>query len=68
MPAIVNGANEEAVKLFLNDEISFLEITDVVQKALNSCKVSEINSYDDIFKADSLARTFVKENVIKKGE
>lgn len=68
MPAIVNGANEEAVKLFLNDEISFLEITNVVQRALNSCKPSKINSLDDIFKADKLARNFVKENVIKKGE
>ena len=68
MPAIVNGANEEAVKLFLNDEISFLEITNVVQRALNSCKPSKINSLEDIFKADKLARNFVKENVIKKGE
>ena len=68
MPAIVNGANEEAVKLFLNDEISFLEITNVVQRALNSCKPSKINSLEEIFKADKLARNFVKENVIKKGE
>lgn len=68
MPAIVNGANEEAVKLFLNDEISFLEITNVVQKALHFFKTSKINSLDDILKADKLARNFVRENVIKKGE
>ena len=68
MPAIVNGANEEAVKLFLNDEISFLEITNVVQRAVNSFKPSKINSLEDIFKADKLARNFVRENVIKKGE
>ena len=68
MPTIVNGANEEAVKLFLNDEISFLEITDVVQRAMNSCEASKINSLADIIKADKIARTFVQENVIKKGE
>lgn len=65
MPAIVNGANEEAVKLFLNDEISFLEITNVVQKTLNSCKSGQINSLEDILTADEMARKFVRENVIK---
>ena len=65
MPAIINGANEEAVRLFLNNEISFLEITNVVQKALNSCKSVDIKSVDDILNADDLARKFVKENVIK---
>lgn len=65
MPSIVNGANEEAVKLFLNDEISFLEITNVVQKALNSCKSGQINSLEDILTADEMARKFVRENVIK---
>ncbi len=68
MPAIVNGANEEAVRLFLEDEISFLEITSVVQKAMSSCKSIEITSLEDILWADELARKFVRENVVKRGE
>ena len=68
MPTIVNGANEEAVKLFLNDEISFLEITNVVQKALNYFKATEINSLEDVLNADNLARDFVRKNVIRRGE
>ena len=68
MPTIVNGANEEAVKLFLNDEISFLEITNVVQKALNCFKVNEVNTLEDILNADNLARDFVRKNVIRRGE
>lgn len=68
MPAIVNGANEEAVNLFLNNEISFLEITNVVQKALTNCKSTKIESIDDILKADDFARKFVQKNVIKRGE
>lgn len=68
MPAIINGANEEAVKLFLNDEISFLEITNIVQKALNFCESTKLNSLNDVFLADELARNFVRKNVIKKGE
>lgn len=67
MPAIVNGANEEAVRLFLEGKISFLEITDVVQMAMRSCKSAEISSLKDILQADEVARGFVKENVEKRG-
>ena len=33
-PAVMNGANEEAVYLFLNDKIAFLDITKFVKKAM----------------------------------
>lgn len=67
MPAIVNGANEEAVRLFLEGKISFLEITDVVQMAMRSCKSADISSLKDILQADEVARGFVKENIEKRG-
>lgn len=67
MPAILNGANEEAVRLFLEKEISFLEITEVVQMAMRSCKSVEISSLEDILRADEAARNFVRENVVKRG-
>lgn len=67
MPAIVNGANEEAVRLFLEGKISFLDITDFVQMAMRSCKSAEISSLKDILQADEVARGFVKENVEKRG-
>ena len=65
MPAILNGANEEAVRLFLDGKISFLEITEVVQMAMRSCKSVEISSLEDILRADEAARSFVRENVVK---
>lgn len=67
MPAILNGANEEAVRLFLEEKISFLEITEVVQMAMRSCKSVEISSLEDILRADEAARNFVRENVVKRG-
>ena len=67
MPAILNGANEEAVRLFLEEKISFLEITEVVQMAMCSCKSVEISSLEDILRADEAARNFVRENVVKRG-
>ncbi len=65
MPAIINAANEEAVKLFLNEKISFLEITEIVQKAMDCIKAVNSNSLDDILAADAEAREFVIKNFKK---
>ncbi|ARI77475.1 1-deoxy-D-xylulose-5-phosphate reductoisomerase [Halobacillus mangrovi] len=36
MPAVLNAANEEAVQLFLEEKISFLEIEQLIERALES--------------------------------
>ncbi|MBQ8623432.1 MAG: 1-deoxy-D-xylulose-5-phosphate reductoisomerase [Oscillospiraceae bacterium] len=58
-PAIVNGANEEAVSAFINGKIKFLEIGRLVKGALDSLEASEINTLDDVLSADSKAREYV---------
>lgn len=55
-PAAVNGANEEAVRLFLNGRISFLDISDIVCEALENQKVTDTYTVDDVFEADAAAR------------
>ena len=63
---ITNGtlaANEEAVRAFLNDEISFISIGEIVSSVLDEFKPSEIRSYDDVMKADSAARAYVREKI-----
>ncbi|MBR3283386.1 MAG: 1-deoxy-D-xylulose-5-phosphate reductoisomerase [Ruminococcus sp.] len=62
-PCLVNSANEEAVRAFLNDEITFIEIGDVVSSVLDKFSPSEITCYDDVMKADSSARDFVREHI-----
>ncbi|MEG0614911.1 MAG: 1-deoxy-D-xylulose-5-phosphate reductoisomerase, partial [Oscillospiraceae bacterium] len=62
-PCIANGANEEAVKHFLNKEISFLKIGELVSFAINSLPFSEINSYQDVISADQAAREIVLANL-----
>lgn len=62
-PCLVNSANEEAVRAFLADEISFIEIGEIVSSVLESFEYFEINSYDDVIRADKLARDYVK-NII----
>ena len=62
-PSVVNGANEEAVRLFLDGKISFLKIGELVNKALKNIKRKDIKSIDDIFEADKFAREFVLSNI-----
>ena len=59
-PTAVNGANEEAVKLFLDGKIKFLQIADLVEKALEECNNKKEFTIDDIFDADKKARELVR--------
>ena len=58
-PAIVNGANEEAVRLFINGKIGFLDIGRAVTKALECIPSQEVTCLDDVLDADKKARAFV---------
>lgn len=62
-PAAVNGANEEAVKLFLNGEIGFLDISLLVKKMLTEQFPKSYNSVSEILEADRKARRLVRELV-----
>lgn len=59
-PTAVNGANEEAVKLFLDGKIKFLQIADLVEKAIEECNNKKEFTIDDIFEADKKARELVR--------
>jgi 1-deoxy-D-xylulose-5-phosphate reductoisomerase len=61
-PCAVNGANEEAVGLFLDGKIPFLKIGELVSKALR-LPVFPIDSYGDVIKADKAARELVRGEV-----
>lgn len=58
--AIVNGANEEAVKLFLDRKIRFLDIASIVERAYDRVESKEITSLEDVFEADKAAREYVR--------
>ena len=57
--AIVNGANEEAVRLFLGEKIGFLDIGEIVESSLDSVAAKEIASLEDVLAADRAAREYV---------
>ena len=60
--AVLNGANEEAVRLFLADRIGFHDIPDLVAQARAEVAVVASPTLEDILEADRLAR----ESVLRK--
>ena len=59
--AILNGANEAAVALFLNDKIMFTDIARLVEGALERVPAKAEYDLDDVLAADIAARDAVKE-------
>ncbi len=57
--AVLNGANEAAVALFLQDQIGFLEIPQLVAAARAAVPVKQNPVLEDILEADRLAREAV---------
>jgi len=55
----MNGANEEAVAMFLNDEIGFYDIYDLVSKAVDAVPFIPDPTLEQILEADRLARVAV---------
>ncbi|MBR1845331.1 MAG: 1-deoxy-D-xylulose-5-phosphate reductoisomerase [Oscillospiraceae bacterium] len=59
--AVLNGANEAAVGLFLEDKISFLQIADLVDYALEQVPKGPADTLEQVLAADAAAREAVKE-------
>lgn len=59
IPAVANGANEVANKLFRENKISFLDIGEIVSSAVDSFAFKEANSLSDVLDADRAAREYV---------
>lgn len=57
-PCILNAANEIAVWAFLNNRIGFLDMTAVVEKALQKINYIEKPNLSDYFETDGEARNF----------
>ena len=55
-PAVLNAANEMAVKAFLEEKLSFVGIHEIVKQTLNHHQVAENPGLDDILNADKWAR------------
>lgn len=58
--AAMNGANEEAVALYLQDKIGFYDIYELVRRAVEAVPFVENPTLEEILAADALARKTVR--------
>ena len=59
---VMNGANEEAVAMFLRDEIGFYDIYRLVSAAVDAVPFIENPTLEEILESDRLARDFVRQS------
>jgi len=61
MPCIVNAANEIAVAAFLRNRVSFLGMSDVIEKVMQTVSYIKTPMYDDYVATDAEARRVAKD-------
>lgn len=60
LPTVFNAANERAVQKFLNREIGYLTITDMIQAAMEKHQVKENPSVEEILAAEQETYDFIE--------
>lgn len=63
MPTVFNAANEKAVAMFLNREIGFLDITDIIEECMKKHTVIENPSFEEILEVEK----WVYETIAQRG-
>ncbi len=64
-PCAANGANEEAVKLFLEDKIGFLDIGRLVEAVVDSDSFGGDYTLSDVYECDRMARHSCRKRTCK---
>jgi 1-deoxy-D-xylulose-5-phosphate reductoisomerase len=64
MTTVLNAANEQAVAMFLNEEIKFLQIEEMIERAMNSHHTVAKPDLETILQVDAETRKSVK-NMLK---
>ena len=67
VPAIFNASNEVAVSAFLSEEIHFLEMSDIVARAMETVPRRNVETVSDVLEADRAARVVAREFVSAVG-
>ena len=62
-PTILNAVNEESVKSFLDNEIEFLQIMEIISYVMDKITNNPVKDLEDIFEADFLARNETRNRI-----
>lgn len=63
LPCILNAANEVVVKAFLHDKIGFLQMSDVIEWAMQTLPFIQAPTYQDYVETDAHVRRMVEEKI-----
>lgn len=63
LPCVVNAANEIAVYAFLRNRIGFLDMTDVIEHAMEKVKFIDKPTLEDYFESDGEARSYAADMI-----
>lgn len=66
MPAVLNAANEIAVAAFLNKQIGFLQIPQIVEYTLNQVQNEPVESIEQILSVDQQARKIASQQIVNQ--
>jgi 1-deoxy-D-xylulose-5-phosphate reductoisomerase len=66
MPCIINAANEVVVDAFLNNQIGFLEMSDVIAQCMSDLPFIADPALNNFLETDQHTRIFARELVTKK--
>ena len=59
LPTVYNAANEKAVQLFLENRISYLDIIDLIEKAMDHHKVTAAPNVEEILEAEQETYAYI---------
>ena len=65
MPTVFNAANEKAVSMFLNREIRYLEITEIIRNCMEQHKTIQNPSVEEILQAEQETYEWINSNFSK---
>ena len=60
-PAVLNAANEEVVRAFLEDRVRFLDIPAIVEQTLDAHEVVPVGNLETVLEVDNWAREYARE-------
>lgn len=66
LPTILNASNEEAVYAFINGEIKFLEIEEIISLMMKTIDIVDEPTIDDIVECDKLTRILTRKEIERR--
>jgi 1-deoxy-D-xylulose-5-phosphate reductoisomerase len=60
MPCVLNAANEVCVAAFLNDKVGFLQMSDIIERTMQTIPFQKQPSLDDYIAIDAESRLVAK--------